>query len=298
MVFKGYGMSGWQFDTDKTQKRYNLLQQFYHTTGLNAEAFSCRHYVECLASQRSGTARQYSGGTAGLMPFYDVWYKETPVRVFIVGKETSHNADLKFGTEPNFDARSRGCLNTIYSTKRTFHIKGTLLTLQRVFEVESDYLYACYALGNALRCAFQRAEVIRNTSSLTDTPKMRTNCSGYLVREIEILEPTIVITQGAWAVDNKLPLVDQLVEAFGVQKKLLLANAQNSKYGLYEFPRFMLITSHHPARLGLWKTRYAPDSLWPMIDYLKALGYLPRIKREDSEAFEQLIRPMVDMTLA
>jgi uracil-DNA glycosylase len=288
-------MNSWQFDTAKTKERYDRLSQYYQKTGLNADHFFCRHYAECSGSQKPGTVKQYAGGTAALAPLYDVLYKETPIRVLIIGKESSHSSDLEFGTTPNFDARSEGCLNTIYASKRTFHIKGTLLTLQRIFEVESDYLYACYALSNALRCGFQRAEVARNTSGLTDTPIMRKNCSKYLVDEIEILEPTLIITQGAWAVDGKLPLVDQLCDTLGVQKRLLLQSAQNGKYGLYEFPKFMLITSHHPARLNFWKAKYVHDSLWPMLDHLKALGYLPRIAQEDREALEPLIREQLAM---
>lgn len=291
-------MSNWQFDTAKTQERYDRLQEYYQRTGLNADNFFCQQYGACSGSQKDGTVKQYSGGTAGLSPFFDVSYAGQPIRILIIGKETAYQPDNKFGTASNFDTRSKQCVSTIYAKKRTFHIKGTLLTLQRIFEVESDYAYATYALSNALRCGFQRAEIAENTSSLTDTKIMRTNCAPYLIDEIEILEPTLIITQGAWAVDSKPSLVERFGEALDIQPQCLMENQENGKYGLYEFGKFMMITSHHPARIGLWKTRYAPDSLWPMIDHLKEIGYLPKISSEDTQIFEKLIKPTVDVSVS
>ncbi|MCZ7546945.1 MAG: hypothetical protein M5R40_27020 [Anaerolineae bacterium] len=124
---------------------------------------------------------------------------------------------------------------------------------------------------------------------------MRENCFGYLVKEIEILEPTLVITQGAWAV-GKPSLVDLFGDPFGVPEALK-KNERNRRYGLYEYPGFMLITSLHPGYLHFWKSIYAPDTLWPMIDCLKARGYLPRITSEDAQIFEQFVRPAVDKVL-
>ena len=143
------------------------LQDVYKDQGLNADGtFSCKHWPNCLASQKPGTVQQYSGSTAGLTPFYDVWYRGQPLRVLIVGKERSYDSGLKYGVAPNVNARSWQCLYTIQSHTRTNHIKGTLLTLQWIFEVASDNLCACYALSNILRCGFQRQEAAENTSDL------------------------------------------------------------------------------------------------------------------------------------
>ena len=286
-------MSGWEFDTAKTQERYKSLQAYYQSKGLNADKFACRHWQVCSASQKAGNVHQYSGGTVGLMPFYDVSYRNRAVRVLVIGKEESPNPNKLYGTSSNFDSRSFGCLSTIFSQTRTNHIKGTLLTLQRIFEVESDYLYASYALGNALRCGFQKPEVATNTSDLQDTRTMWQNCIAYLVGEIEILEPTLIITQGRWSAAGKPSFVELLADAFG-KPAVLMRNEANGLYGLYEFENFMLITSHHPARLPLWKMRYAPDTVWPMIDYLKRSGYLPTIALKDARDYEHIVKSTVD----
>jgi hypothetical protein len=286
-------MSGWAFDTEKTQARYAALQAYYQTHGLNADSFACRYWSACSTSQKPGNINQYAGGTVGLMPFYDVSYRNQAVRIFVIGKEESHDPNKPYGTASNFEARSHHCLATIFAQRRTNHIKGTLLTLQRIFGVESDYVYASYALGNALRCGFQKPDVATNTSALQDTPTMWQNCIGYLVREIEILEPTLIIAQGRWSAVGKSSLVALLTFAFGAPTDLM-RNESNSLYGLYEFADFMLITSQHPARLHLWKSRYAPDTVWPTIDHLKDTGYLPTITPQDAQSYELLVKPAVD----
>lgn len=293
-------MTNWTFDEQRTQQRYEQLRQYYHEQGLNADSFACKYWHDCSYStelRSPDLVHQYSGGTAGLCPFYDVRYQGREIRVLVIGKEESYDREKPFGTSSNFDVRSWNCLTTICSQSRTSHIQGTLLTLKRIFGVESEYVYASYALSNLLRCAFQRRSTANNTSDLQDTPTMRRNCMGYLVDEIRILEPTLIITQGAWAVDSAWSFISHLADGFG-PATCLMKNQANEKYGLYEFSEFMCITSHHPARFGNWLRNLAPDSLWPMIDRLKSIGFLPTISAEDAkeakEGYERVVKPRVD----
>ena len=281
-------MSSWRFDTEKTRERYEALQRFYRGQGLNADQFSCKFYEQCSGSQKPGTVKQYSGGTAGLAPLYDVFYRDKPIRILIVGKESAYEPVLPFNTADNFDVRSKQVVDTISRRKRNNHIIGTLITLQKIFEAESDYLYACYALTNALRCAFQKKSDAHKRSKLTDTRTMRVNCSPYLRDEIRILEPTLIIIQGSWAIADRPTLVERLADGYGIPKQPK-KNVKNGKYGLYEFADFMLITSPHPSILPDWKKNFAPDTLWPMIDYLKDSEYLPRITPEDATLLDQMI---------
>ncbi|MCL4515668.1 MAG: hypothetical protein M1379_08815 [Firmicutes bacterium] len=283
----------WKFDMARTQERYRALKEYYDTRGLNADNFSCPKYPDCLDSQKEGTIQQYLGGTAGLMPFYDVEYKNTPIRVLSVGKETGYMVNTPYGTSPNFDVNTLNVLNCINWKRKNNHIKGTLITLQRIFELETEYVYASYALSDALRCSFQLKNTADNVSAVKDTPKMRDNCLEYLVDEIRILEPTLIILQGEWAVAGRNPFVQRLAAQLGEQVRCVKKN-QNGKYGLYEFTSFMCITSHHPAILGNWLVNLAPDSLWPMIDYLREIGYLPAFEPEDRLKYEKTVKPYVD----
>jgi hypothetical protein len=190
--------NAWDFNAAKTRERYTQLQSW-----LNADCFSCPFFTACAASQKPGTVKQYSGGTAGLMPFYDAEYKGNPIRVLIVGKESGYMCNSEYGTSENFDTTTRNLLKCINWRQKNNHIRGTLITLQRIFSVDSEYIYASYALSDALRCAFQAQDRAGNLSAVLDTSVMRSNCLGYLIDEIKILEPTLVIVQGEWAIKDQ-----------------------------------------------------------------------------------------------
>ena len=129
------------------------------------------HAAACHGSQKPGVVQQYAGGTAGLNPLYDVTYDGQPIRVLIIGKEASHRPHFAHGTPANFDERSRQCLETITASRRTFHIKGTLLTLQRIFEVQSDYVYASYA--SATPCAARSSRPPSRTTRVARATRPR-----------------------------------------------------------------------------------------------------------------------------
>lgn len=288
----------WEFDIKRTQQRYEVLKEYYEVHKLNANSFSCKYFQECLASQKFDTIKQYSGGTAGLMPFYDVRYKEKEIRVMIIGKEGGYMVNSEYGTSPNFDIKTRNLLNCINWKRKNNHIRGTLITLQKIFEVNSEYIYASYSMSEGLRCAFQLKNRITNISSVKDTATMRKYCMTYLIDEIKILEPTLIIVQGAWAIKGKRShFIDVLADSLGTKVKCL-KKSRNQQYGLYEFPSFMCITSHHPAILAHWLKNLAPDSLWPMIDYLREIGYLPTFDEQASIEYEKTVKPRVDPIIA
>lgn len=291
------GTGSWHFDTTKTQERYARLEAYYREKGLNADHFSCRYFAECSASQKDDTIKQYAGGTAGLMPFYDAEYDGVPVRVLVVGKESGYMSNSVYGTAENFTTNSNNLLKCVNWRRKNNHIKGTLITLQHVFAVHTEYIYVSYALSDALRCAFQSSDRADNLSAVLDTSVMRANCLGYLVDEIRILEPTLIIVQGEWAIKDSVPFVPRLARAFGVRERCLMTS-NNGKYGLFEFPHFMLITSHHPAILGHWLANLAPDSLWPMLDHLRDIGFLPQVDADATTEYEAIVKPAVDPLLA
>ena len=288
----------WTADLEKTKKRYNELLKLYNEEGLNADNFFCNKYNDCHNSLcDKNVVKQFSGGTAALMPFYDIYLNKKPIRVLIVGKENGYMKNKPFKTSSNFDENILNVLNCIEWKNKNNHIKGTLMTLQRIYGVESEYIYASYTLTNLLRCAFQNTEKHENLSDVNDTSKMRDNCFEYLIKEIKILEPTLIILQGEWSIKGKQNIVSKLYEHFKESENRLMSNS-NDKYGLYQFNNFMLITSHHPAILGNWIKNLAPDSLWPAIDYLKEIGYIPMVNSETStEEYLKLVKEPVDNIL-
>ena len=289
----------WNIDFDATQKRKAQLEKLYKEKGLNADSFSCPYYSICEGSQKSKCVRkQYSGGTAAISPCYDLSFDGTPVRTLVIGKETGYMKNEEYGTSPNFSANCSNVLNCINWKGKNNHIKGTLMMLQYMFNVDTEYIYSSYALSNHLRCAFQNMEKFDNTSAVSDTKIMRDNCMEYLFDEIDILEPTIIICQGEWAIKGKDNFVSRLSKKYHHSPECILTNS-NGKYGLYKFPNFYVMTCHHPAILGNWIKNLAPDSVWPSIDYLKSIGALPISSDRDhvTAEYENLVKETVDEIL-
>lgn len=289
----------WKIDMVATQNRKEKLSELYNKEGLNADKFHCKHYLECELSQKGKcVGKQYAGGTAAVSPFYDISYDGIPMRTLIVGKETGYMKNEKYGTSPNFYENCDNVLNCINWKHKNNHIKGTLMTLQYLFQVDTEYIYSSYALSNSLRCAFQDVTKIENLSSVNDTRTMRDNCINYLFEEIDILEPNLIICQGEWSIRGKDNFVEKMSKRYG-EKPVCVRKNSNGKYGLFKFDKFYVLTCHHPAILGNWIKNLAPDSVWPAIDYLREEGILPQIDRTSStKEYELLIRNKVDEMLS
>ena len=286
----------WSFDLERTENRFSDLNSYYSAQGLRADDFSCSHYRECECSTPSDCSKQYAGGTAALMPFYDANYAGQDVRILIVGKENGYSASSEFGTARNFRENSTNFYNCINWKKKNNHMKGNLVTLAHIYGFHSEYLFAAYAASNGLKCGFQKAGKLENVSGLPDTKVMRENCSKHLVKEIEILEPTIVICQGEWATKNKTYLRRKLIDA-GFGNGMRNGPSAPRQYGLYGFNHFQLLLTHHPAIFGHWKMNLAPVSLFPMLDYLKETGFLPKIDANTSAEFLSKVKGPSDRFL-
>lgn len=285
----------WEIDSATTQDRKVKLMELYSREGLNAEKFSCKFYLECECSQKEkGVIKQYAGGTAAVSPFYDISYNGIPMRTLIVGKENGYMKNEKYGTSPNFYENCNNVLNCIGWKHKNNHIKGTLMILQYIFQVDTEYIYSSYALSNSLRCAFQKSAKIENLSSVSDTKIMRDHCIKYLYEEIDILKPNLIICQGEWSIKGKDNFIKKLSKRCGEEPVCLRKNS-NGKYGLFKFDEYYVLTCHHPAILGNWVKNLAPDSVWPAIDYLREEGVIPQIDRSTStEEYETLVKDNID----
>lgn len=290
-------MDNWKFDVKKTIERYKKLSSFYQDNGLNANNFNCKYNDKCSQSQnREHMEFQFKGGTAAVMPFYDVYYKGRPIRVLIIGKENGYMRNKKYGTSDDFFDHTINVLNCINWKEKNNHIKGTLYTLNKIFNVNSEYIYSSYALTNLLRCAYQNVNKFDNRSGVHDNITMRMNCKEYLVNEINILEPTLIIVQGSWGIHEKIGIIPILRDKYGHPKKILY-DERYSNYGLFKYKDFMCIISHHPAILGHWMKNLAPITLWPFVEYLKEIDYLPIIEKKDALRYEELVKSDIDQIL-
>ena len=124
-----------------------------------------------------------------------------------------------------------------------------------------------FALTNAVKCRRETGEMETGC-----TARMKKNCAGHLEREIEILEPSLIVTQGAhpsWTVKNSsLFVAADSVETFkgekyGVKRDVAeILCAQN---------RIILLTTPHSRFNGFhWKKeRVLPPFLCQAVEKVR-----------------------------
>jgi hypothetical protein len=246
----------WRIDTQKTQERIEKLGEYYDHNLRNGELL-CVHKTDCYNSQGITEFRKTSFCNVG--QDYDMFFNETPIRILIVGQESKCD-DEKFSDRN----RKWSNLNCVDWNEKNQHIRETLKTLERIFGIQDNDLYLVYALSNGYKCAFPAIE--NQYSNLKITKCMKEYCYKHLLKEIEILEPTVLIFQGAWArYENYF---NRLQCAYSSN---LVANwiDERHNYCLCKFenntPNVSVIFAAHPGRNA---PKYE-KSCWPSIDRLQ-----------------------------
>ena len=137
----------------------------------------------------------------------------------------------------------------------------------------TDFLFECFAMANLLLCS---AVAKKSSQAGRGTPVMRENCAHHLVKTIDILQPTLVISQG-WG------LVKTLRDSLGVTREEPL---NLDKCHLYECAlngnRFVWVALYHPTRF--WSTInqfYFKETVVPAIKIARkrALKLAPTVQR-------------------
>jgi len=280
---------------DKNEKIMKI-KNYYEYEKLEAYNFDCKFFNECSNSNKSlNLVKQYSGGVCGIMPFFDTNFLDNNIRVLIIGKETGYMQNEKYGVSKDYNDNFNKLIKCINWTKKNNHMKGTHDTLKYIFDMDSEYILANYALTNLLRCSFQEKNIANNVSNTRNSKKMNSNCMTHLLKEINILEPTLIISQGEWAIKNQY--LKSELELYYNEKSKIIMETIPGKYGLYKYSNFFLLTTHHPAIYGNWKKNLAPITLWPCLDYLKNEKILPKYTLDQKLNFEKNAKKILDPIL-
>jgi hypothetical protein len=184
--------------------RRRRLESYMNADVLADGHFVCRHQGRCKESAlRQPGVAYHEGQLSYVGPHYDLRSSGRELRVLIVPMET--------GGPPghvSIDERSRQVRGRIRDAfgSRNPHMRGVTLAIQLAFGLPlgtSDgewlssnigpiHILDGYAMANLLLCSAVHAGT--KTSKATST--MRANCIEHLVKTIEILEPTLIISQG------------------------------------------------------------------------------------------------------
>jgi uracil-DNA glycosylase len=108
-----------------------------------------------------------------------------------------------------------------------------------------------YAMANLLLCS----AVAEGKTTSKATPAMRRNCAGHLAATIEILQPTLVISQGKTLVE---PLMSLFERPRQQSERVWRASARGTS--------FVWVPLHHPTYNWDWLARpYLQSEVAPAI---------------------------------
>lgn len=189
-----------------------------------------------------------------------------PVKILFVAMDTGGKDDLPDPAlaEAHFSA-AQCDFRCGAESPRNAHMGGVHLILRELVDNKDPALFSRqYALTNAVKCRQATNKMATNCRA-----PMIKNCACHLEKEIEIMRPTLIITQGAHpsCTVKKLSL-------FAVAKPLETFSGERGKAEVFRGQdRTVLLTTPHPARLkGLkWKQGVLPSFL------LESLG---RVRQE------------------
>jgi uracil-DNA glycosylase family 4 len=195
-----------------TTNRIARLSQYMEKNVLRGDEFICKHFAACKCSR---PIYFYEGHPPHVGTHYDLLENSVPLRIMVVGQEDG-SKDRKVSLEARHTqiAVELGLekrFNKMDGHKgRNPHMRGTTSALRLLvgrqpgtdYDAEfihfadgsSCHLFESFALVNALICSSH----ISATSSVGNSSStMFDNCSRHFRASIEILEPTVMVVQGA-----------------------------------------------------------------------------------------------------
>ena len=257
-------------DPDATARRAELLSEYMRERVLDGEVFKCATHPSC---RRSAHAKPgvtlFEGQLSHLGSHYDTAIEGRPFRVLIVpmdmGYEQAHISLIER------QAQVRRLVGGAWSDRNP-HMKGVVLALRLAFglplgidskgewlETENGriHLLDVYAMANLTLCSaiVPRQEMRNSGTSSCTTTTMRQNCVRHLVRTISILQPTLVIGQGA-------SVRDTLREKLDTERRVTDLVSIASVAGA----RFVWVPLKHPTRNWFsLQSRYLHDVVVPSL---------------------------------
>lgn len=227
------------------------------------EGFICKSAVGCRSSAEKAGASFYEAQGHMIGPCYDTSVGGTPHRVVVLPMETGEPKQHRTVEQRTQDVLDAGKLTF---GQRNQHMRGVTFALRLAFGIPVDadtehiqfadgsstHLFDAYAMTNLLLCS----AVDHGTAKSRATGTMRKSCSRHLRETLAILQPTLVISQGAG-------LDDTLFSALGVTRSIapnVLACDLNGN-------QFVWVSLRHPSR-GNWsslKCAYLHDTVVPAI---------------------------------
>ncbi len=240
-------------DPAATRRRIRKLSRYVEHQLLADGKFICPAYDECLKSRRKGDAFR-EGIMSHVGRRFDLVTAGRPLRIVVVGQESGlpkGPLSPKFASRVSMETRYHQVRDRSGLERRFFaqdgypgrnpHMRGTTTALRLLLGagagVDFDgeivqpvrgrpfHLFDGFALVNRLLCSAGPV----GSSQGRPTKVMASNCNAHFAATLSILEPTIVILQGAkvsaWATASLAPTrhrTEHLYEAILDGRRILV----------------------------------------------------------------------------
>lgn len=259
-------------DRNATARRVTRLAAYMSASVLDDEkAFRCSSFRSCKESAETKPGvRFFEGQLSHVGLHYDTTVDSAPFRVLIVPLDAGHERSRVSLIERR-EEQVRVRIGESWSDRNP-HMKGVVLALRLAFggrvgiDSEGEWLetagepvhvFDAFAMANLTLCSaiVPRANSRPSGTTSKTTATMRCNCFAHLKSTISILQPNLIIGQGA-------PVRDTLREKFDLERQLADFVWIASLGGA----RFVWVPLKHPTRN--WrspKSAYLRDVVTPSI---------------------------------
>ena len=176
------------------QKYVDGLRKLYDDRKIgvseNSPPFSCCHLESCIAAAKAKNRDLCKGAEAHVGEKYG-----DPIRLVVISLDTGGSAEDEKGED--LSARQAN-VQGVTCNEANPHMKGTIQTLRHLYgygqKPDCDLLKR-FAMINSAKCSGKD-----NSASMVPD-KLYKNCRDHGLAELDILNPQLIVTQGAKARD-------------------------------------------------------------------------------------------------
>jgi len=253
------------FTTDPvaTSRRLAALDAYYSAAVLNGDHFVCSSATACESSAAKPGLGFFEAQGSSVSPHYDVAEDGRATRVLVVPMETGRER-----SRVSIEERTAEILQLRDRPWRQWnpHMRGVGLALRLAFgrgaaedpegltlptPAGPVHVLEAYAMANLLLCSAVELATVNSRS----TPVMRSNCARHLGATVDILEPSLVITQGV-----------TVSAPFGSLVRVVEQHSPHVATCERDGRRFVWVDLKHPTYLWDWLARpYLHEVVVPAI---------------------------------
>jgi uracil-DNA glycosylase len=203
-------VSSFRSDPTRTSERFAELDDYMTRNVYGRCGFVCASKARCSAAADLANAHYVEGQLSHVGSHYDMFENDVPWRIVVVGLEAGSQDE-----HVSLDDRRTAVAD---SKRKSFelrnpHMKGTTSALRLAFGREPGedrdgellpigrnfrHVFDCFALANKRLCsAIDASGVDGRRNRAAKVPDMDATCLPHLEATIRILEPTLIVLQGA-----------------------------------------------------------------------------------------------------